>query len=247
MKSATFTIAAVLLLAASVAAAQDQTSASITQSGVGNQSYVEQHQVSSESHLTITQQGNYNSVGDPGGRTGGVVQRGTDRMRITVTQLGDNNQAAFGQITGDKDQASVNQTGNGNFAAIEQHGAYESVVNIEQHGDRNRIDSAGGEILAFGFIASQTGSDNLASLARSWSGFGGPRVTQEGIGNRASVSQDQADYSFVEIRQLGMDNQTTVGQINTLFTTAWITQSGDGFSATITQTGNGNSAGIYQH
>ena len=81
MKSAMLTIAAAVLLAASRASAQDQASAAITQNGIGNKSYVEQHQVTSESLVTVTQNGNDNSVGDPGSRTGGILQRDTDRMQ----------------------------------------------------------------------------------------------------------------------------------------------------------------------
>ena len=217
MKSAMFTVAVALILGASRASAQDQATAAMTQNGIGNLSYVEQYQVTSESQVTVTQTGNYNMVGDPGSRTGGILQRDTNRMRINVNQLGENNQLTFSQVRGDFDLVTINQSGAGNIATVRQDGMYESGVRIEQSGERNLIDAGGTQSLAFGFSASQTGAGNVIGLKRSDSGFGGPAVTQEGYGNRATINQHNGAYSFVDIRQAGTDNQATAIRLDTLF------------------------------
>ena len=124
-----------LALAATGVSAQAPTTATVAQTGLGNQAYVEQRQAGEEAIISIVQTGNYNVIGDPTGRTGGVMLTETARMIVEITQLGDANQATLQHHEGGFfGMTYVHQSGTGNNTSLLQNGAYQSGIRVEQHG-----------------------------------------------------------------------------------------------------------------
>lgn len=255
------TVAAGLALAVSGAFAQaSPTSATVTQTGVGNQAYVDQNQASEGSTVSIVQTGNYNMVGDPASRTGGILLHDTPGMIVAVSQMGDANRLTLQHINegGLFGFAYINQAGTGNAATLLQNGAYESTIRVEQHGERNMIEDIATEVGAVSFRPEQHGSDNVITVRRNWSGYAGLPIYQEGTANRATVTYDDAFYSGMSISQIGTGNEARGSLASTGFATeAAISQNGVGNlaitnvyaagGAATTQTGNANTATVNQN
>jgi len=253
--------AAGLALAVAGAFAQSsRTSTTVMQTGTGNQAYVDQNQASEGATVSIVQTGNYNMVGDPASRTGGILLHDTPGMIVAVSQMGDANRLTLQHINegGFFGFAYINQTGNGNAATLRQNGAYESTIRVEQHGERNLIDDIATDVGALSFRPEQYGSDNVITVRRNWSGYAGLPIYQEGTSNRATVTYDDAFYSGMSISQIGTGNEVRGSMTSTGFATeAEISQNGAGNlaitnvyesgAAVTTQTGNANTAIVNQN
>jgi hypothetical protein len=156
-----------LALAAPGAFAQATTNASVTQTGTGNQAYVEQRQAGEETTLSIVQTGNGNVIGDPTARTGGVLLTQTPRMIVEISQLGDANQLTLQHREGGFfGQAYLHQSGTGNITTLIQNGSYESSIRVEQHGERNLIEDQVDGSAALSFRPTQYGADNVITVRR---------------------------------------------------------------------------------
>ena len=248
-----------LTLAVPAAFAQiPTTTATIAQTGMSNQAYVEQRQAGEQTTLSIVQTGNDNVIGDPAGRTGGVMLSETPRMIVEISQLGDANRLTLQHHQGGFfGESYINQSGIGNVATLLQNGAYESTIRVEQHGERNVIEDQANGVLAFSFRPQQQGSDNVISVSRTFSGHAGLPIDQVGTDNRAFATLDDAHYSSMMISQNGADNEARGSMTATGFATdAYITQNGAGNiavtdiresgGAATTQTGNANTATVSQ-
>jgi len=248
-----------LALAATGVPAQVPTTATIAQTGLGNQAYVEQRQAGEEATIAIVQTGNYNVIGDPAGRTGGVMLSETARMIVEITQLGDGNRLTLQHHEGGFfGFAYLHQSGTGNNTSLLQNGAYESTIRVEQNGERNVIEDTVDSSGELSFRPTQYGTDNVITTSRNLSGRAGLPVYQEGTANRATVRYDNAFYSGMAISQTGSDNQARGSLTLTGFATdASITQNGAGNlaltdifesgGATTTQTGTANTATVRQN
>ena len=251
-------VAAGLALAAAGAFAQAPTTATIAQTGTGNQAFVEQRQAGEDATVSIVQTGNYNVIGDPAAQSGGVLLSETPRMIVEISQLGDANRLTLQHREGGFFGFSyIHQSGTGNSTSLLQNGAYESTIRVEQHGERNVIEDQANGVLAHSFRPVQQGTDNVISVSRTLSGYGGLPITQAGADNRAFVTLDNAYYSSMIISQDGTGNEARGSMTATGFATdAYITQNGMGniavtdiresCGAVTTQTGNQNTATVSQ-
>ena len=247
-----------LAMAVPAAFAQDPTTATVAQTGTGNQAYVEQRSAGERAIISIVQTGNNNVIGDPAGRTGGVLMSETPRMIVEISQLGDANQLTLQHHEGGFfGFAYINQSGTGNIATLLQNGVYESTIRVEQHGERNVIDDRAEGSGPLSFRPSQYGADNVINARRIHSGYAGMPIYQDGIANRATVTYDDAFYSGIGIRQTGTGNEARGSMTSTGFATdAYINQDGAGNlavtdirasgGAETTQTGNANTATVGQ-
>lgn len=258
MNHLTSTVGAGSMLAVALAVpgafAQEPTTATVAQTGIGNQAYVEQRQAGEDAKVSVVQVGNYNVIGDPASRTGGILQHETPLMIVAASQLGDANRLTLQHHQGGFfGFAYINQSGTGNSTTLLQNGVYESTIRVEQHGERNVIEDQADDSGAMSFRPSQYGSDNVITTRRSWSGYAGLPIYQQGTGNRATVSYDDAFYSGIGIEQIGSGNEARGSLASTGFATeAYISQNGsDNLAITsitgsggamTTQTGNANTA-----
>ncbi|SEN20392.1 Curlin associated repeat-containing protein [Duganella sp. CF517] len=257
--TSTVAVGLALSLAMSAAWAQEPTTASVAQTGAGNQAYVEQRSAGERATISIVQSGNNNLIGDPAGRTGGVLMSETAAMIVEISQSGNANQLTLRHHEGGFFGFSyINQSGTGNIASLMQNGAYESTIRVEQHGERNMIDDRVEGSGALSFRPSQYGSGNVITTRRIQSGYAGLPIYQDGSDNRATVTYDNAFYSGIGIRQTGTGNEARGSMAWTGFATdAYISQDGAGNlavtdiresgGASTTQTGNANSAAVSQY
>ena len=127
----------------------------------------------------------------------------------TINQAGNGNEAAIVQLSGDLSLlATIDQPGNENFGAIIQLGGYDNVATLTQGAN-------GGEAL----ILQEGGNGNTASVTQNAPGWDNDMfVWQEyGTGNTATAVQS------------GNDNEGSIKQVD-----------GSNNSASLTQNGNGN-------
>ncbi|MGA9666995.1 MAG: hypothetical protein WBQ69_11180 [Gallionella sp.] len=130
--------------------------------------------------------------------------------------------------SGDYNYATIDQSGatngNGNYAEIDQSGSSNqaSIVQAGGDGNRARIDQPG---LLNSVNATQTGSGNILDVVQSGSGNSLNSV-QSGSGNSIELAQTWNE-SQIQASQTG-DNNIIVGTGMTV-------------SATLTEVGNGNS------
>jgi hypothetical protein len=234
----------------------------VSQSGTGNTAAAEQSGVAPAANVsaTITQTGNNNHVGGPGGTTGGILQSGTgDNGILTVSQTGTGNNAGIVQgvagplpqfvditQTGTANSATVRQdftsgtdiavkqNGTGNTADIEQV-APDTDIRVTQNGTRNSATVVDlGTSIFIGPLIEQNGDGNTVSATALETGFGQHTIGQTGQRNHAITNQIGGAFLELSIRQLGADNQ------------AEINQAGSESAATINQNGNNNLASISQ-
>jgi hypothetical protein len=234
----------------------------VSQSGAGNTAAAEQSGFAPDADVSIriTQTGNNNHAGGPGGTTGGIVQYGPGtRGIVTVSQTGTGNNAGIVQgvagphpqfvdilqagtantavvrqeITSGTDIA-VRQNGTGNTTSIEQ-AAPDTDIRVTQNGTNNSATVVDlGTSMFIGPVIEQHGEGNTVSATALDIGFGEHTITQTGQRNHAISNQNTGSLLELAIQQLGADNQ------------AEIRQSGGGESATINQNGNDNVASIIQ-
>jgi hypothetical protein len=210
--------------------------------------------------VTITQTGNGNHVGGPGGTTGGIVQRvqsnggvanvtqtgtgnnvgivqdvvGIQGSTINVTQAGKANSAVVNQVNSAGTDVLVRQTGTGNATNIHQS-AGDSVIQVTQNGIHNSATVFEQDTgLFFGPIIEQNGEGNTVSASAISVGFSDHDIVQTGLRNHAVTNQTTPFPKDLSIRQVGADNQ------------AGIDQSGASQTAAIDQNGNANVASILQ-
>ena len=153
--------------------------------------------------------------------------------------------------------ASINQTGNGNYGAIEQSGALNGNAAIDQYGDNNKAGSesaSGGvttvtagitQIGTTGAFAQwvQYGNGNWGSITQTASANVTANIDQGGPNNGAiilsndnyaSASQNAAPNSKIGIHQYGNGNA------------GYADQTGSSNESNILQVGNLNIANTYQ-
>lgn len=251
-----------LTLASQFAMAQTPSgTVTLSQQGTGNTAAAEQSGFASDATFTvqITQIGNNNHVGGPGGTTDGIVQSGGNSGAATVTQTGNGNNAGIVQSlsfiplstvtitqTGNTNSAVarqansggvdiyVTQNGTGNVASVDQTAA-DTAIHVTQSGTNNNatvVDQGTGITIGPQFV--QTGEGNTVSATINGGGFTSDTVTQSGLRNQAVSNQFNVYDSILSIQQLGADNQANIDQ------------AGDRQSATINQNGNGNQGSIVQ-
>jgi hypothetical protein len=233
-----------------------------SQSGSGNTAVAEQSGFNAENNISavITQLGNDNHVGGPGGTTGGIVQYGSvPNLLATVAQTGTGNNAGVMQGSGGPLllSADITQVGNMNSAMVRQEDSSGTDVIVKQNGTGNATDikqnSADTEIRV-----TQNGTNNSATIVdQLTSMFFGPSVEQNGDGNTATATATNNGLSDHSIVQTGSRNNAITNQTDTTFATlsiqqlgavnrADISQAEGEQSALINQNGNDNVASITQ-
>jgi len=251
------------------ASAQDlPRTVTVTQQGNGNTSYADQSelQFATDARITITQIGDHNHVGGPGGTTGGVIQLNNRPARLyaVVEQTGVGNDASIlqtenGGVNGEV-STRISQAGEANTAYVMQRASFGVQATVDQAGNGNSasIEQLGG---TFSAHATQTGNDNRVTIdVRANGPSGVPVVTQTGDGNSATIVGNGAGAgldSNPEIVQTGTQNtvtslQTDIINGNARFeqygvgNVAETDQSGDYHELDIDQNGNGNLARVSQ-
>jgi len=261
MKFALSTIALGIGLACASQFSSAAATVTISQQGTGNTAAADQSVgPNSDGFVTITQTGNDNHVGGPGGTTGGIFQRvqsnggvsnatqtgtgnnvgivqdvvGTQGSTINVTQAGNANSAIVNQVNSAGTDVIVRQAGTGNATNIRQS-AGDSVIQVTQNGIDNRAtvfeEDTG---LFFGPIIEQNGAGNTVSATAISVGFSDHDIVQTGLRNHAITNQTTPFPKDLSIRQVGADNR------------AGIAQAGASQTAAIDQNGNDNVASIIQ-
>ncbi|KQZ47511.1 hypothetical protein [Massilia sp. Root1485] len=267
MKLALSTIALGVGLACASLAASGQT-ITVTQQGSGNTAAAEQVNTTPEAVIyssttaSITQIGNDNHVGGPGGTSAGIFQilSPNGGARALVTQTGTGNNAGITQdgrpgpnpppVT-----AVITQQGNGNDAAITQTHAVSNDVSIDQNGSANLARLLQVDTGDASFHITQNGTGNTTTAEHLRSSHGGPQVNQTGEGNTVAIYADNLLGPGARITQDGSVNSANVLLIDTdiILTLSQqgvgnvvnASESGAGF-ADISQSGNGNIANLTQ-
>jgi len=264
MKFALSTIALGIGLAFACQAASSQTIA-VTQQGSGNTIAAEQMNTTpdaviySSTTASITQIGNNNHVGGPGGTSGGIYQilSPNGGARAVVTQVGAGNNAGITQDGRPGPNppplaAVITQQGNGNDAAITQTHGVSNDVTVDQNGSANLARLRQVDTGDASFHITQNGTGNMTTAEHLRSSHGGPQVTQTGEGNTVSIYVDDLLGPGARITQTGSMNNASVQLIEgeTLLTISQqgignlvsANATGYGHYATINQIGNSNSA-----
>lgn len=240
----------------------------VSQQGNDNTAAAEQAGVASHAEVVarITQIGNNNHVGGPGGTTGGILQYEPGQGAISnVTQTGTGNNAgivqrAVGPLAPFVD---VTQTGNTNSATVRQENSSGTDITVKQNGNGN-VTNVEQSAADSGILVAQNGINNSATAVQRLTGlFFGPAIEQNGEGNTVSGTAINVSFSEHNIVQTGLRNNAITYQANTTDSTlsirqlgadnrADINQAGDNpsgtsnQSATINQNGNNNLASIVQ-
>lgn len=267
MKLALSTIALGIGLAFASQVASSQT-ITVTQQGSGNTAAAEQVNTRpdevpySSTTVSITQIGNDNHVGGPGGTSGGIYQILSPHggARAVVSQTGSGNNAGItqdGWPGGNPPpvEAVITQKGNGNDATITQTNGFSNDVTVDQDGSANLA-----RLRQFGtddgsLHVTQNGTGNTATVEHLGSSHGGPQVTQTGEGNTVSLFVDNLLGPGARITQDGSMNNANVLLIDTenvltlsqqgVGNVANASASGTGY-ADISQNGNDNLANLTQ-
>ncbi|WP_440965082.1 hypothetical protein ACL58G_02910 [Massilia sp. GER05] len=267
MKLALSTIALGVGLACTSLAASGQT-ITVTQQGSGNTAAAEQVNTTpdaviySSTTASITQIGNDNHVGGPGGTSAGIFQilSPNGGARALVTQTGAGNNAGITQdgrpgpnpppVT-----AVITQQGNGNDAAITQTHAVSNNVSVDQNGSANLARLLQVNTGDASFHITQNGTGNTTTAEHLRSSHGGPQVNQTGENNTVAIYADNLLGPGARITQDGSMNSANVLLIDTdvLLTLSQqgvgnvvnASESGTGY-ADISQNGNGNLANLTQ-
>jgi len=257
MKLALSTIALGIGLACASQVASSQTIA-VTQQGSGNTVAAEQVNTTpdavfySSTTASVTQIGNDNHVGGPGGTSDGIYQilSPNGGARATVIQVGAGNNAGITQDgrpgpNPPPVEAVITQRGNGNDAAITQTNAVSNDVTVDQNGSANLVRLRQVDTGDASFHVTQNGTGNTTTAEHLRSSHGGPQVTQTGDGNTVSLLTDDLLGPGATITQTGSMNNASVQLIEgeTLLT---ISQQGIGNFASANAAGYGHSATIYQ-
>jgi hypothetical protein len=267
MKLALSTIALGVGLACASQIASSQTIA-VTQQGSGNTAAAEQVNTTPDAVLyssttaSITQIGNDNHVGGPGGTSGGIYQilSPNGGARAVVTQIGAGNNAGITQDGRPGPNppplaAVITQQGNGNDATITQTHGVSNDVTVDQNGSANLARLRQVDTGDASFHITQNGTGNTTTADHLRSSHGGPQVTQTGEGNTVSIYADNLLGPGARIIQDGSMNSARVLLIDTdvLLTLSQqgvgnavsASEMGAGY-ADIIQSGNDNLANLTQ-
>ena len=259
MKLALSTIALGVCLACASPVASSQT-ITVAQQGSGNTVAAEQVNATPDAVLyssttaSITQIGNDNHVGGPGGTSGGIFQILSPHggARAVVSQTGSGNNAGItqdGRPGGNPPpvEAVITQQGNGNDATIRQQDATSIPVTVDQTGTGNlariHLFLNSGDT---GVLTRQTGTGNRLTIEEAHVGYTGPDVTQDGQDNSATVTMVDVAASAPTIVQNGAMNSANTVQGDGGDSHIWIDQQGTGNRADATQYNYFNSAHINQ-
>ena len=137
-----------------------------------------------------------------------------------------------GPVLADSNTGTINQTGTGNTASIDQTinvGSATSTIN--QNGDLNAAISVQSNDIYFGdtypvtIWIGQTGSGNTATVTQD-EAFGSDATSvQNGTGNAATINQHYfADYSHATIYQIGSGNTAGIDQQYLAYSSASVLQ-----------------------
>jgi len=237
MQSQLSAIALGVVLACASQFASAQSVVTLTQQGNGNTAFTEQLPASPSASLnaTITQIGDNNHVGGPGGTTDGirqlniagpvfvdVLQKGTgNNAGVTqdkvggvptfdrITQLGNTNSATLRLLASSDLYAYIDQAGNGNVINALQVTAGTGELHSIQNGDANRTTVFQRSTAYSGPYIEQNGDGNVASVYMDGAVFGGTGIRQIGTQNSADTVQTDSDESGISIDQLGVGNQAS--------------------------------------
>jgi hypothetical protein len=263
MRFALSAIAAGISLACACQFATAAPTITVSQLGTGNTAAAEQSGFATDADVvaTITQTGNNNHVGGPGGTTAGILQHGPgDGAASTVTQTGNGNNAGIlqGSIGIFSPLITIRQEGNANTGTVRQESISGTAVTLQQFGTGNVANIDQSSSADADIRVTQVGINNNASVVESGSGtYLGPRIEQDGEGNTVSAVVTNTSLGGHEINQSGLRNTSVTNQFNTfdssisvrqVDTDNWanVSQTGDSQSAIIDQNGRNNLASIIQ-
>ena len=223
----------------------EPSTASITQTGDGNDGLIDQ--LGAEFTASISSTGNDNDAT--------ILQNGANAMSASIGQTGDGHGATITQDFANSASASITQEGATNAASITQ-----SATNVAEARPPNGVVATIEQLS--NFAGSNLGTSNSASILQAGLSLGTTAaITQEDVfratasidqsggAQHASIFQGIAIDGFASILQRGTSQNATVDQTSTANRSAGrIDQAGDGHSALIRQyfNSNDNTADIVQ-